>query len=351
MKKSLSLRAAYAGAGAAYVILAGCFLALLFSRSEDPAVRGAAVSFAVLGFLPGLLLLFLVRRRLAVFAEELGGCIDGMVNGERDVEFDLESDTLTSKLNDKLKRLYEILLRNNERIRAEKQAIQEMISDVSHQVKTPVANLRLYHSTLTERRLPREKEREFLSLMGTQIDKLNFLTQAMIRASRLETGAIALKEEPAPLFETVAQALGGIVLSAGNKKIEVSVSCDPDLTVPHDRKWTAEALFNILDNAVKYTPPGGRISVAAERWETVTKIEISDTGRGIPERHHAQIFKRFYREEDVRDIPGAGLGLYLCREIVARQGGYIQVKSEPGKGSAFSVFLPNESAKRPSAEP
>ena len=120
------------------------------------------------------------------------------------------------------------------------------------------------------------------------------------------------------------------------------MECDPRLSVPHDKKWTAEALFNIMDNAVKYTPSGGSISVCAEQFEMVTRIDIRDTGRGIPEQHFAQIFKRFYREEAVHNEDGVGIGLFLSREIITRQGGYIQVQSAEGKGSVFSVFLPNE---------
>ena len=326
---------------AAYLVLTGCFLILLFIRSGDWILRGAGVCFGLFMFLLGLLFIRLIRGRLLAFAETLGGCIDSMADGNRDVAFDLESDTLTAKLSYRLKRLYEILLRHNERIQTEKQTIQEMISDISHQVKTPIANLKMYNSTLLERRLPPEKEREFLSLMETQIGKLDFLMQSLIKTSRLEAGIISLKAEPVPIYDTIALALGSIVLPAEKKKIGVSVSCDPALIVPHDRKWTAEALFNLLDNAVKYTDAGGKISVSVQRWEAVTRIDISDTGRGIPEAHYAQIFKRFYREDDVHDIPGIGIGLYLCREIIQKQGGYIQVKSQIKRGSTFSVFFPN----------
>ena len=112
------------------------------------------------------------------------------------------------------------------------------------------------------------------------------------------------------------------------------------LRVSHDSKWTAEALFNLLDNAVKYTPAGGKISVSVERWEMYVKLDVTDTGKGIPESRQAAIFRRFYREEEVHDQPGVGIGLYLAREIVTRQGGYIKVTSEVGRGSTFSVFLP-----------
>ena len=115
-----------------------------------------------------------------------------------------------------------------------------------------------------------------------------------------------------------------------------------DLTVSHDSKWTSEALFNLLDNAVKYTPAGGKISVSVVLWEVYVEIKVTDTGKGISESNQAAIFRRFYREEEVHEQQGVGIGLYLAREIVTWQGGYIKVISEPGKGSKFSIMLPTK---------
>ena len=115
-----------------------------------------------------------------------------------------------------------------------------------------------------------------------------------------------------------------------------------DLTVSHDSKWTSEALFNLLDNAVKYTPAGGKIAVSVVLWEMYVEVKVTDTGKGISESNQAAIFRRFYREEEVHEQQGVGIGLYLAREIVTRQGGYIKVVSEPGKGSEFSIMLPTK---------
>jgi signal transduction histidine kinase len=342
MRKNLSVNGIYIGIGAAFTVITVCFYIVIFRCTADPVVRCAAIVFSLLLMLLGITLILMLRNKLLAFSASLNACIDDIINGKEEVRFDLESETLTGKFNYRLKRLYEILRRNREQIREEKQAVQEMVSDISHQVKTPVANLKMYNSTLLERKLPPEKEQEFHKLMESQIDKLDFLMQAMVKMSRLETGIITLSISPAPIYDTLGLALAGIVLPAENKNIEVAVDCDPALLVPHDKKWTAEALFNILDNAVKYTQEGGKITVTAVKWEMATKIDITDTGKGIPEQHLAQIFKRFYREDDVHHIDGVGLGLYLCREIISRQGGYLLVKSEVGKGSTFSVFLPNK---------
>ena len=135
-------------------------------------------------------------------------------------------------------------------------------------------------------------------------------------------------------------ACSEIVYDAEKKDISVSVDCPEDLRLCHDSKWTAEALFNLLDNAVKYTPASGKIVVTVEQWEMYVKVNIADTGKGISESNQAAIFRRFYREDGVHDKTGVGIGLYLAREIVTMQGGYIKVSSEIGKGAVFSVFLP-----------
>ena len=229
---------------------------------------------------------------------------------------------------------------NRERVVKDRADLQELISDISHQVKTPIANLQMVNATLLEQSVPENKRQEFLQASSGQLDKLDFLMQAMIKTSRLETGVISLDIKTQLLYDTLAAALGGILLNAEKKNIHVSVDCPPDLALAHDRKWTSEALFNILDNAVKYTPEGGTIRVSVESWELYVKIDIADSGKGIAENRQGMIFKRFYREEEVHDVDGIGIGLYLAREIVTMQGGYIKVTSAPGRGSAFSVFLP-----------
>ena len=173
-------------------------------------------------------------------------------------------------------------------------------------------------------------------------EKLDFLFQALVKTSRLETGVIQLDKKPGRLFDTVAQAMSGIVYAAEKKEITVSVDCPEDLAVSHDSKWTSEALFNLLDNAVKYTPAGGKIAVSVVLWEMYVEIKVADTGKGISESNQAAIFRRFYREEEVHEQQGVGIGLYLAREIITRQGGYIRLVSEPGRGSKFSIMLPTK---------
>ncbi len=175
--------------------------------------------------------------------------------------------------------------------------------------------------TLFARPVTDQERTDFLQGIRSQTDKLDFLFQALVKTSRLETGATRLEKKNGLLFDTLAQTMSGIVYGAEKKNISVTVDCPEDWYLLHDSNWTAEAIFNLLDNAVKYTPAGGKISVSVQQWEMYVKLDVIDTGKGISESNQASIFRRFYREEEVHDEPGVGIGLYLAREIISMQGG------------------------------
>ena len=289
----------------------------------------------------GCMAIFLtfIRRKLTLFSDALCKLLDDMMSADQAPPQYTEEENLFYKIQHRLSRLYEVLRESKSSIAKERADLQELISDISHQVKTPIANLKMLDATLLDQTVTPEKQREFLVAMDSQLDKLDFLMQALIKTSRLETGVISLEPQPQAIYDTLAAALGGILLHAEQKKIAVTVDCPETVTAAHDRKWTTEALFNILDNAVKYTPEGGKIHVAVVSLEMYVKIDISDTGIGSPEQHQGTIFKRFYRERSVHDAPGIEMGLELAREIIPRQGGCIRVASELGTGSNISGFL------------
>ena len=322
-------------------ILLMLYIGFVFVVVERLQIQLLLIGFELLFVLIGIIIIYLLRKKITLFSNSLNYCLDDMIIGKENIDFDLDKETLLAKLQMKLNRLYEIMKGHAKQSIAEKAAIQSLVSDISHQVKTPISNIKMYNSILQDRPVTLEKQQEFLQAMAGQIDKLDFLIQAMVKMSRLETGVLEIKPQLVSVYETVAQALSGIMLNAELKNISVSVECDEMFIVSHDPKWTVEALFNILDNAVKYTPAKGKITLSVSRWEFYTKVDIADTGKGIAETNQAAIFKRFYREPEVHDQAGIGIGLYLAREIITMQGGYVEVKSLPEHGSTFSVFLPN----------
>ena len=340
--QKLSINKACAFFGVLLLAAMGAVSAAVYGLTRNRTAVCCVLLFSLFVMFAAVCFMMLVRRKLAMFSDAFCRRMDDMLSGEMQPKQTVEEESLFYKMEYRLNRLYEVMQENKNSIAQERADLQELISDISHQVKTPIANLKMINSTLLENEVPAEKQKEFLVSQLGQLDKLDFLMQAMIKTSRLETGVISLEKKSQPLYDTLAAALGGILLNAEKKRIDVQADCPESLTASHDRKWTSEALFNILDNAVKYTPEGGHIYVSAESWEMYVKIDIADTGIGIPEQHQGMIFKRFYRENTVHDADGIGIGLYLAREIITLQGGYIRVTSEVGKGSTFSVFLLRE---------
>ena len=275
------------------------------------------------------------RRRTARLMES----IERMLRAAMDGSFSEESfdESRLSRLETELSHYLSASVVSSAHIAEERDKIKELISDISHQTKTPIANLLLYSELLEDSELT-EEQRGNVSAIHHQTEKLRFLIDALVKLSRLENGILVLT----PRAELLEPILRGVLeqyapkaaakgLSLSMEPIELSAVCDP--------KWTAEAVGNLVDNAIKYTRSGG-VTLSAQAYELFVRIDVADTGDGIPEAEQAKIFSRFYRSEANRDSNGVGVGLYLAREIVTQEGGYIKVSSIPGKGSVFSVFLP-----------
>lgn len=219
----------------------------------------------------------------------------------------------------------------------EKDRIKSLIADISHQTKTPIANLLLYSELLMEDNLSASAKENACALRN-QSEKLRFLIDSLVKLSRLENGIISLSPQRQPLQPLLEGIAEQYVSQATEKGLSLRLP-DADISAVFDSRWTAEALANLVDNAIKYTERG-TITISAVSYEMFARIDISDTGVGISEAEQAKIFARFYRGENVREKEGVGIGLYLARQILSGEGGYIQVTSIPGKGSTFSVFLP-----------
>lgn len=285
--------------------------------------------------------MYRLKRDIYHFEDQMENAFDQILAGAEMKNEEEEEDTLWGKFGEKLRRVHHIWWKKEEENVRKKEQMKELISDISHQTKTPIANMKLYLELLQEENLS-EQGKEFLSNLEGQTEKLDFLLQSMVKMSRLEAGSITIKSSRQSLYKTLRKAVEEIVPAAAKKEMALFVDCPENLLVKHDKKWTEEAIFNVLDNAVKYTDPGGRIRITVIKQEIFTKIEVSDTGKGIPVERQAQIFTRFYREPEVHDKNGVGIGLFLARKIMELQNGYIEVHSQMGVGSDFALYLPND---------
>lgn len=265
-------------AGAGLTALALVLLLAAGTGEARLALFGGLLALALLGW--AVAFLRCVARQVADFTDELCRTLDGMLDRSARPAPAAPAETLSARLHHRLERLYHTMEANRQAVEREKASLETLISNIAHQVRTPAANLRMLYDTLLARPVPWAQQRQFLQAAQGQLDKLDFLLQALVKTSRLETGLITLEKR--------------------------------------DRQV-----------AVTVTP-----------WDALVKIDVADTGRGIPEGEQGAIFQRFYREAAVHDVEGVGLGLFLTREIVTRQGGYVKVSSAPGQGATFSLFLP-----------
>ena len=279
-----------------------------------------------------------LKQDIYRFTKNLDTALNTMLSGKKLEIKPYGEDDLWGMIYERLLRLSNMYTHKNKEISEEKELLKELVSDISHQTKTPIANVKLYLEMMEE---DKENIPEYLKKLNLQADKLDFLLQSMVKISRLETGTIKIQKQKLPIAQTLAESIAAVVPKADKKKIQIFAECDENLMLDHDKKWTGEALFNILDNAVKYTEPGGRVHISVCRQEVFTRISIKDTGKGIAPERQGAVFNRFYREPEIHDSEGIGIGLYLARKIITMQNGYIELESQAGQGSTFKIYLPN----------
>ena len=227
-------------------------------------------------------------------------------------------------------------------LRREEQETKALITDISHQLKTPVASLKMSYEIVDSTELSREEAREFQEKEREDVDRLARLLEAFTQMSKLETGMIRLCPQKASLQKTLAKAVAGVYVKAMEKGISIETQEFDDILICHDPGWTAEAFANVLDNGVKYAPSGTRITIRVTKMASLVMVEMEDEGPGIPAKERNRIFQRFYRgeSESVRRKEGSGVGLYLTRQILERQGGTVCVKNGGKGGSNFVMTLP-----------
>lgn len=279
------------------------------------------------------------RWRTARTIRRLDDMLTAAINGNFSEEtFD---ESRLSALESRLGRYLAASALSERNVREQKDQISALISDISHQTKTPVANLQLYAQLLSEQPLT-PQEKDCAAAISTQAEKLQTLIEALVKTSRLETGILTLHPQSSEISPVVERAAAQYAPRAAEKGIALTVGQRSGSAV-FDPKWTEEALCNLLDNAVKYTPSSGTVTVEVKNYELFSAIRVTDTGPGISEAEQAKIFGRFYRASGAWQTEGVGIGLYLTRQIAEKQGGYVKVESMPGMGSTFLLYIPRES--------
>lgn len=246
-----------------------------------------------------------------------------------------------SALVSKIKQIQEVLDNHVNSAEQEKEQVKSLVSNMSHQLKTPLANISLYAEILSKEEITSERKTLFSEKMQRQIDKLSWIVESLSKMVKLEQNIDGFEGKAIGIKQTILDAVDTLYEKLEKKEINFTLEPFEDRLLYHNRKWTAEVFVNLLENAVKYTDRGGTISICVKSYDLYTEIQIADNGRGIRQEEMTDIFKRFYRSPEVENMEGSGIGLYLSNLILEKEKGYMTVDSEYGNGSCFSVFLQN----------
>ncbi len=297
--------------------------------------------------------------------EELSAALESLINGEEPALDRVSEDTLPSKIRSQILRLNDKMRGSEQALLQEREEIRGLIADTAHQLRTPLANMESYLSLLkadlerrtgTSESIRMEDQAYYIRAIAESEEKIRFLTESFIRMARLENGIIQIRKDSRDMEGTLLGSILQAKKAADEKQIEIRLTMSGESgrtkktsgrekgkeagsAVLHDPQWLGEAVFNLLDNSIKYSPEGSTIYVSTVKNEMFFRIEVRDEGTGIEEGEENLIFRRFYRGKHVNGQNGFGLGLYLSREIVQRHGGFMKVKRlEPGL--SVGIYLP-----------
>jgi signal transduction histidine kinase len=289
----------------------------------------------------GYILFSYINKKLTTISNNITSAMNGNYNVNENLLPEYEEGIIYS-IEYQIKMLISKLYINNQQVIKDKKKLNTLVTEVSHQIKTPVAAVKLFHQLLENNDIDIEQKKKILSKMEEEINRIQWFVQSLTDISKLETGLIHLNIEENNINDTIIQAVNTVYLSANNKNIDITMNGEINNNIKYDKKWTKEAIVNILDNAIKYTDSEGDIMIELVSTPMNNKIRITDTGKGIDKKELPFIFDRFYKSYKTGVDEGIGVGLYLAKEIMRNQNGTIKVYSKLHKGTTFELIFYRE---------
>lgn len=311
-------------------------------RFQQSAFSQAVILSIVLILLlvTGTAVFFWYRKRLYLQANKV---ISQYIDGDFSNHLPQNSEGAIFQLFSSVEQLATMLKSKNETEHKSKEFLKNTISDISHQLKTPLAALTMYQEIIAEEPENAETVKEFSAKMGSSLNRMNQLIQSMLKITRLDSGNIVFEKSRCSVSNLIAHSIRELTTRAENENKQIIVEKSPDEQLNCDMEWTGEAIGNIVKNALDHSGSGGMIHISWERTPAMVRISIADNGDGIAEEDIHHIFKRFYRSRNTLETPGIGLGLPLAKSIVEGQGGFLGVQSELHRGTTFTLSFLTES--------
>ncbi|MFR1870835.1 MAG: sensor histidine kinase [Acutalibacteraceae bacterium] len=294
----------------------------------------------ILLLVTGTAVFFWYRKRLYLQANKV---ISQYIDGDFSNHLPQNSEGAIFQLFSSVEQLATMLKSKNETEHKSKEFLKNTISDISHQLKTPLAALTMYQEIIAGEPENAETVKEFSAKMGSSLNRMNQLIQSMLKITRLDSGNIVFEKSRCSVSNLIAHSIRELTTRAENENKQIIVEKSPDEQLTCDMEWTGEAIGNIVKNALDHTVSGGVIHISWERTPAMVRISIADNGDGIAEEDIHHIFKRFYRSRHTLETPGIGLGLPLAKSIVEGQGGFLAVQSKLHRGTTFTLSFLTES--------
>lgn len=282
----------------------------------------------------GTMLFLYCRERLYRKSENI---IKDYINGNYIVHLPQSNEGTIYQLLSSVDQLATMLKAKNDTEQKTKEFLKNTISDISHQLKTPLSALMMYQEIIENEPENSETVKEFSLKIGTALKRIEQLIQAMLKITRIDAGSISFEKSNYSISNILGHAISELTTRANNEKKEIVIDGDLEQMLYCDIEWTSEAIGNIIKNALDHTDAGGKINISWEQTPAMIKIFITDNGHGISQEDIHHIFKRFYRSKNISDSQGIGLGLPLAKAIVEGQGGILSVQSERLQGTTFTL--------------
>lgn len=262
-----------------------------------------------------------------------------VVEGDYDIAINENKEGDFSKLAISFNSMRVIIRNNLSDLKREKQFLVDLLSDISHQLKTPLSSVILYNDIMASKELPLKQRSEFLLNNQNQLEKMNWMIKNILKLAKLDAKAIEIVKEKQSLNETLLDAIDALESKALEAQVAIIFKEKEEINFKHDKLWLEEALINIIKNAIEHTTPGGTINLELIESPLYTRIIIEDTGGGISEADLPNIFKRFYKAKNSNKTESIGIGLALSKSIVEAHNGMIEVQSKVNVGTRFIITL------------
>lgn len=272
-------------------------------------------------------------------AERLAGYLRKINRRNYDLELKANSEDEMSQLQSEIYKTTVMLKEQADNSQKDKENLKQSLSDISHQIKTPLTSIMVMLDDIIEdENMPEDIKRDFLNDIRRSSNSISFLVQSILTLSKLDANSIVLKSKTENVKKILDECVKNTEVLAEIKGVETSVGCDDSLTLSCDFKWLCEAITNIVKNCIEHTIEGGFVKLKAEKTSLCTKITVTDNGCGIAKEDLPHIFERFYKGRN-SDENSVGIGLALAKTIIEKSGGSIYADSEQGKGTKFTITV------------